>query len=176
MKNLVYKKRKELNIEEHVNFNVAKYAKNLALEIGLNNKTQERVYAGALFHDVGKVLIPRNILNKNSPLNNTEWEIMKKHSFAGYYILQNTLLNNIRDIALFHHEKWNGTGYPIGLKKDEIPIESRIVSICDVFEALIAKRVYKEAWSLDRTVAYIVNEKGRGFEPDLVDVFINKVI
>ena len=157
MKNLAYKKKTDLDLKEHVNYtnkhlsieknlsyNVANYSKKLAINIGLEDNFSNTVYLCGLLHDIGKIIIPKNIINKNGRLNNNEWSVMKTHVIIGYQILKNTFNKKIGMTALTHHEKWNGTGYPFHLKKYEIPLESRIVSIADVFDTLISKRSYKE--------------------------------
>jgi len=189
MKNLAYKKKTDLDLKEHVNYessknliieknlsyNVANYSKKLAIEIGLGDNFSDIVYACGLLHDVGKTIIPKTILNKNGPLNNREWDIMKTHTIAGYKLLQNSVHKKISVATLTHHEKWDGSGYPLGLKKYDIPLESRIISIVDVFDALRSKRVYKDAWELDRVVEYMVSKKGNHFDPEILDIFLKMV-
>lgn len=125
-------------------------------------------------HDIGKVAIPDHILNKPGKLTVDEWEIIKTHAELGYKMLSvshRPLLNLAATIAHEHHEKWNGSGYPRGLKGEEIHIAGRITAIADVFDALCYERCYKPAWELDRVLALFKEERGRHFDPNLIDVF-----
>lgn len=133
-------------------------------------------------HDIGKVAIPDNILNKNGSLDEKEWEIMKKHVIYGKEIIQkakmrssgkNLFLNAATNIAYTHHEKWDGSGYPQGLKGDEIPIEGRLMAIADVYDALTSKRVYKEKFNYEKAENMIINESGTHFDPILIKAFID---
>jgi len=129
-------------------------------------------------HDIGKIGIPDNILRKPGKLTPEEWVTMKKHCRIGAGIIgyhHSELLNLARIIALTHHEKWDGTGYPLGLSKETIPFETRIVTIADVFDALTTKRPYKEAWPLKRAVEYLQNGAGKQFDPELVKLFIKNM-
>ncbi|WP_315850245.1 HD domain-containing phosphohydrolase [Campylobacter ureolyticus] len=133
-------------------------------------------------HDIGKVAIPDNILNKNGSLDEKEWEVMKKHVIYGKEIIQkakmrssgkNLFLNAATNIAYTHHEKWDGSGYPQGLKGDEIPIEGRLMAIADVYDALTSKRVYKEKFSYEKAENMIISESGTHFDPTLIKAFID---
>ena len=133
-------------------------------------------------HDIGKVAIPDNILNKNGSLDEKEWEIMKKHVIYGKEIIQkakmrssgkNLFLNAATNIAYTHHEKWDGSGYPQGLKGDEIPIEGRLMAIADVYDALTSKRAYKEKFSYEKAENMIISESGTHFDPILIKAFID---
>lgn len=133
-------------------------------------------------HDIGKVAIPDNILNKNGSFDEKEWEIMKKHVIYGKEIIQkaemrssgkNLFLNAAINIAYTHHEKWDGSGYPQGLKGDEIPIEGRLMAIADVYDALTSKRVYKEKFSYEKAENMIISESGTHFDPTLIKAFID---
>ncbi|WP_304342303.1 HD-GYP domain-containing protein, partial [Campylobacter ureolyticus] len=133
-------------------------------------------------HDIGKVAIPDNILNKNGSLDEKEWEIMKKHVIYGKEIIQkagekssgkNLFLNAAINIAYTHHEKWDGSGYPQGLKEDEIPIEGRLMAIADVYDALTSKRTYKEKFSYEKAENMIISESGTHFDPTLIKAFID---
>jgi len=175
MKNINYEIIKNLGIEKNMSYNVANYAKSLAVEIGLNDNFVDTIYTCGLLHDFGKNRIPKNILNKNGPLNNDEWDIMKTHTIAGYILLQNSKYKKASLVALTHHEKWDGSGYPFGLKKNDIPLESKIISVVDVFDALLSKRAYKESWELDRVVDYMMKERELHFDPDVLDIFLKKL-
>ena len=133
-------------------------------------------------HDIGKVAIPDNILNKNGSLDEKEWEIMKKHVIYGKEIIQkaemrssgkNLFLNAATNIAYTHHERWDGSGYPQGLKGDEIPIEGRLMAIADVYDALTSKRAYKEKFSYEKAENMIISESGTHFDPTLIKAFID---
>ncbi len=127
-------------------------------------------------HDLGKVAIPDYILNKPGKLSDAEWEIMKTHSELGYQMLsvsQRPLLNMAAIIAHQHHEKWDGNGYPRGLAGEEIHIAGRITAIADVFDALTYERCYKPAWELERVLDLLKEERGRHFDPHLIDLFFD---
>lgn len=143
--------------------------------IGLRTDIIAKLRISAQLHDVGKVWIPESILNKPGKLNSEEWVIMKKHSSNGYEILQSTdspIINMASNIALEHHEWWDGTGYPDGKKGDEISIEGRIVAMADVFDALLSKKSYKEPWDIEKVYDLLEKSKGNQFDPDLVDIFL----
>ena len=132
---------------------------------------------GAYVHDIGKIAIPDYILLKPGKLTKEEFEIMKKHVIYGYQLISGIkgIPKTTTNVVLYHHEKWDGSGYPEGLKGTEIPLEARIFAIIDVFDALISKRPYKEAWSPDRALSIIKESSGTHFDPHLVDVFVDLV-
>ncbi len=147
----------------------------LAKAYGLSEHDAEMLRHAAPLHDVGKVGIPDAILNKPGKLDDEEWKIMQSHAQKGYAILQDSrrpLVHAGAVIALDHHEKWDGSGYPNGKKGSEIHIYGRIVALADVYDALRHKRCYKEAWELADVVKEIEGLRGRQFEPKLVDAFI----
>jgi putative two-component system response regulator len=124
---------------------------------------------------VGKIGIPDRILQKAGPLDPEEWRVMQGHAAIGAEIIGEHgggMLALARNIALTHHEKWDGSGYPNGLAGATIPLEGRIVAIADVFDALTSRRPYKAAWSEDEALDYLVKQKGQHFDPALVDLFI----
>ena len=127
-------------------------------------------------HDIGKVGIPDNILNKPGKLTKEEYEIMKTHAQLGYNILKGSkreILQTAAIVAREHHEKWDGSGYPRGLKGKKIHIYGRITAIADVFDALGSNRVYKKAW-IDKDIFNLLkNERGKHFDPSLIDLFLN---
>jgi putative two-component system response regulator len=132
----------------------------------------------APLHDVGKIAIPDNILLKNGQLDEPQWLVMKTHTDIGAQLLfdsQSHLAQMAASIALTHHEKWDGSGYPNGLSGEAIPMEGRITAICDVFDALMSKRPYKEAWSLDASMAEIQKLSGTQFDPTLIKLFFNNL-
>jgi len=146
----------------------------LAEEIGLSEEDCQLILQASPMHDVGKIGVPDEILLKPGKLDKKEWEIMKKHPEIGAEILSgshSSLMQMAETIALTHQERWDGSGYPRGLKGEEIPISGRIVAICDVFDALTSKRYYKEAYSIEKSMQIIEEGKGKDFEPRLVDAF-----
>jgi len=148
----------------------------LALAAGLDSQHAEQILFASPMHDVGKIGIPDHILLKPGKLTVEEFEIMKTHAQIGGEIIgddSSELLSLARLIAVSHHEKWDGSGYPDGVSGTAIPIESRISAICDVFDALMSERPYKRAWSLERAVALINDEAGSHFDPDLVATFLD---
>ena len=153
---------------------IAAFSGALAKAIGWPAKDVAMIELAAPMHDTGKIGIPDAILRKPGPLDVTEWEVMKTHARIGYDILSKSdapLFRMAREIALSHHEKWDGSGYPSGLKGEEIPESARIVALADVFDALSMKRPYKEAWSLDRVLATIDQGAGSHFDPRLIEAF-----
>lgn len=157
---------------------VAEYSKLLAHKYGLAKNDCESIALASPMHDVGKLAIPDSILNKPGKLTSEEFEIMKTHSIIGYEMLKNSnkrLLKVASIIALQHHEKYNGTGYPYGLKDDDIHIFGRIIAIADVFDALGSDRAYKEAWNLDSILELFKDQRGKHFDPILVDIFFDNL-
>lgn len=147
----------------------------------VNRQFVETLYATSPLHDIGKVGIPDRILLKPGRLTDKEFSIMKTHSTIGYETLRSAYRKNPRaaylrmsaEIARSHHERFDGSGYPQGLSGDDIPLSARIVSVADVYDALISKRVYKEAFSHDKTREIIVEGRGTQFDPRLVDAFVS---
>lgn len=151
------------------------YSRILALAAGFSELAADDLLNAAPMHDVGKIGIPDAILQKNGKLDEAEWVVMRSHAQIGAEIIgehPSGLLQMARSIALTHHEKWDGSGYPNGLKGEEIPIAGRIVAIADVFDALTSVRPYKPAWSLEDTLALIQRESGKHFDPHLVELFL----
>ncbi len=149
------------------------YSKVLALAYGFNDEQAEILLHAAPMHDIGKIGIPDSIMLKPARLTEEEFAVMKTHPQIGAEILgdaDSELLVIARSVALTHHEKWDGSGYPNGLAGDDIPVEGRIVAIADVFDALTSKRPYKEAWSVEKTIEYIEQQSGIHFEPKLVEL------
>ncbi|MFW9620150.1 MAG: HD domain-containing phosphohydrolase [Sulfurospirillum sp.] len=152
------------------------YTKIISRKIGLDNVRAELIFLSAPMHDIGKIGTPDYILRKNGELSPEEWEIVKAHPLQGAEIIgnhQSALLQTARVVALTHHEKFDGTGYPYGIKGYDIPLAGRIVAIADVFDALTSERPYKEPWNLERAVEYLVAQKGKHFDPELVDAFLS---
>ncbi len=153
---------------------VAKYSAILAKHYGLSEEEVIRLTQASPMHDIGKVAVPDNILNKAGKLTSEEWSVMKTHTQIGYDLFKNSdkkLLQAAATIAYEHHEKYDGSGYPKGLKGDEIHIYGRITALADVFDALGTKRVYKDAWSDEKIFKLFKEERGKHFDPKLVDIF-----
>jgi putative two-component system response regulator len=150
------------------------YCAAVARKLGLNDSIVEMIIYAAPMHDVGKIGIPDRILLKPGPLDDDEWEIMKQHTAIGAQILEGSAAGFIklaRVIALNHHEKWDGSGYPGGLKGSKIPLAGRIAAIADVFEALTSERPYKEAFSVEKAFGIIKESRGSHFDPKVADTF-----
>ena len=153
---------------------MSRYCAAVARRMGLDESTIETILYAAPMHDLGKIGIPDMILVKPTKLDPIEWEIMKHHAVIGAKILKGSDAEFIRlgeTIAQHHHEKWDGSGYPGGLKGIEIPIAGRIAAIADVFDALTSKRPYKEAFPVEKALAIIREGRGSHFDPDVVDAF-----
>jgi len=145
-------------------------------KMNLSERETERISTFSIIHDVGKIYIPDMILNKPGSLNNAEWKIMKHHTLAGEEILGVKPFYHIaRQIARSHHENWDGSGYPDGLKGEDIPLAARIVAAADVFDALRHKRPYKDAWKLDRALSEMKMLAGKKFDPEVIKVFLEIV-
>ncbi len=156
--------------------NVTELTLKLARRIGIDEAQLVHVYRGALLHDIGKMGIPDNILRKPGPLTKKEWEIMRQHpQFAHDMIAPIPYLHPALDIPYCHHERWDGKGYPRGLKGEEIPLAARIFSIIDVWDALRTDRPYREAWDKKTIINYIRNESGTRFDPKIVEVFLDMI-
>jgi putative two-component system response regulator len=152
---------------------VAAYCHFLAQRCGLDQETASLIKEAAPLHDIGKIAIPDAILEKPGALNPEEWEVMKTHAALGYQMLVSStrpLFKTAATIAHEHHEKWNGTGYPRGLKGEEIHIAGRLSAIADVFDALDSKRCYKTNWQIEDILALIKEQRGQHFDPRLVDL------
>ncbi len=160
---------------EHI-LRVSEYSRLLAEHLSLNPSFVEEIAHYSKLHDIGKLRIPRAVLLKPSKLTKEEFELIKKHTIYGADILGSAdWLKTARNIALYHHERWDGSGYPFGLRGEEIPISARIVALADVYDALREKRSYKRAFSHEETVNIIVNGDGRvvpsHFDPKILDIF-----
>ncbi len=154
---------------------MSKYSQLLAQKMGFNPNDSEMILSASPMHDLGKIGIPDCILLKPGRLTKEEFDTMKQHAQMGADILDKTdseLLEMARIIALTHHEKWDGSGYPRGLKGEGIPLVGRIVAICDVFDALTSERPYKKAWPIEQAVSEIRSQRGKHFDPEVVDNFL----
>jgi putative two-component system response regulator len=152
------------------------YAEEMGRLLGWDPNHRETIRAAAPMHDIGKIGVPDRILQKDGPLTEEEWIIMKTHTTMGANILKDSTVPFIQmgaSIAASHHEKWDGSGYPLGLRGETIPMEARIVCLVDIYDALIHKRVYKRAWSEEDVVAYLKEKAGSFFDPGLVGLFFN---
>lgn len=152
---------------------MAAYCHFLAQCCGLDQDTVELIKEAAPMHDIGKIAIPDAILEKPGPLTPDEWEVMKAHAELGYQMLVSStrpLFKMAATIAHEHHEKWNGTGYPRGLKGEEIHIAGRLSAIADVFDALDSRRCYKKNWQLEDSLNLFKEQRGQHFDPELVDL------
>lgn len=157
---------------------VALYSEKLALLSGLSIKEAQMLKTASPMHDIGKVAIPDSILKAPRKLTDDEFDIMKTHTTAGYDMLKGsnqTLMQAAAIVAHEHHERFDGSGYPRGLKEDEIHIYGRITAIVDVFDALLSKRVYKESWSIQEVTNLLQEESGHHFDPNLITLFIKNI-
>jgi putative two-component system response regulator len=155
---------------------MAAYARALAQAYGWDADSSERLELAAPMHDTGKIGIPQSILRKPGPLDEQEWVVMRTHPQIGYDILNKSeapVFQLAAEVALRHHERWDGSGYPGGLRGEDIPQSARIVALADVFDALSMKRPYKEPWAVDRIVEHVRANSETHFDPGLVEVFLN---
>ena len=154
--------------------------------VGIDEELAEVIPLSALLHDIGELMLPSGILTKPSSLDDEEIKIMRKHAKLGSDILnaanetfkkqfnKDSYMKVASDIAMYHHEKWNGLGYPEGLTGEDIPIAARIVAIGDVYDALRSMKIYKEAFTHEEATRHIVEESGKSFDPNLVNIFLQK--
>ena len=157
---------------------VSEYCKLIATKLKLSESDVELIVSASPLHDIGKIGISDYILLKSDSLTNEEFEVIKNHTVMGYKMLvhsQRTLLKAAAVIAFQHHEKWDGTGYPSGLSGTEIDIFARIAALADVFDALSTARPYKESWVHEKVMEEILKERGRHFDPNLVDILVENI-
>lgn len=155
---------------------MSKVSMEIARAVGLSPQECDLILNASPMHDIGKLGIPDAVLLKPGKLDADEWETMKTHATIGAEILSGSdseLLETARLIALTHHERWDGSGYPKGLKGNDIPLYGRIVALADVFDALTSERPYKDAWPVEKAVAYLREMSGIQFDPELVEIFIS---
>lgn len=153
---------------------MAAYARALAVACGYDDDSSARLELAAPMHDTGKLGVPQAILRKPGPLDAQEWDIMRTHPQVGFNILSKShapVFQLAAEVSLCHHERWDGSGYPAGLKGKEIPQSARIVALADVFDALSMKRPYKEPWPVEKIVAHLEAGSGAHFDPELVVLF-----
>ncbi|MDE1150793.1 MAG: response regulator [Azospirillaceae bacterium] len=161
----------------HVN-RIGALSGRLAVLAGCLDADADLIASAAPLHDIGKVAIPDAILLKPGRLTDPEWQVMKTHAEAGASILTGSripVLDLAADIAISHHEKWDGSGYPNALSGESIPLPGRIVAVVDVFDALLSHRPYKEPWPVEKVIAHMQAESGRHFDPTLVDLLVRNV-
>ncbi|MCP4353225.1 MAG: response regulator [Desulfobacterales bacterium] len=170
-------KYKDKDTGEHI-IRMSRYSALIAEKIGMKNDDIKSIQYSAPLHDVGKIGIPDYIILKPGKLTDKEFDVMKHHTVIGAEILANSkakVLKYADRIAMFHHEKWNGTGYPQGLSGDDIPLCARIISLADVFDALISYRPYKVPYPVEVALKIIKKERSEHFDPDIVDVFFKNI-
>jgi len=157
---------------------MSRYSTLLAQKMGLSQQQIDNIAYASPMHDVGKIGIPDSIILKKGMLTEKEFQIVKSHTTIGAVILENTrgtVLQTAQVIAHFHHEWWNGTGYPSGLKRDEIPLAARIVALTDTFDALTSYRPYKTPYPIDISCDIIREEREKHFDPDIADLFLDTI-
>jgi len=155
--------------------NVARYSSAIAKEMKLSKKLMNQLYTGGLLHDIGKIGVPENIINKPGSLTVEEFEMIKQHTVLGYELIKDIpeiKKMGIPDMVLYHHERYDGTGYPKGLKRDEIPLVARIMAVADSFDALTTNRVYRDKVNIKDALKEIEKNKGLQFDPEVVDAFL----
>lgn len=154
---------------------MSRYSTMIAEKLGLPGREVQNIFYATPMHDIGKIGIPDGLLMKPGKLTNKEFEVMKNHTTIGGKILENSraeILQVARQIALSHHEKWNGDGYPQGLSRNKIPIAGRIVGLADTFDALTSRRPYKDPYPVEVARDIVRKERGEHFDPEMVDVFL----
>ncbi|MCU9612553.1 HD-GYP domain-containing protein [Caldibacillus lycopersici] len=156
--------------------NVANFSVQIAKKMNLSEQKCREIQIGALLHDIGKIGIAEHVLSKPGKLTSDEYELIKSHPKIGHDIIKH--VNNFQDsgvldIVLYHHEKFDGTGYPNGLKGENIPLEARIVAVADAYDAMVSKRIYKNEMDYASVRQELINNKGKQFDPEIVDVFLS---
>lgn len=174
IKDYLYEKN---NLEKEHSERCAEIALKIGEKIKLNELEMDELKNSALYHDIGKVAIDESILNKREKLEDSELELLKRHCEIGYRILGSIKdFENVAKIVLAHHERWDGSGYPKGLKGEEIPVESRIIAIAESYDAMRQKKSYKESLSKEEIILEFEKNKGIQFDPKITDVFIKEVV
>ena len=168
---------RDLETGNHV-VRMARYSRILADALGMDTPFCDRLELAAPMHDIGKIGIPDDVLLKPGRLSPAEWETMKQHTWIGFDILKGSpspYLQTGATIALHHHERYDGTGYPRGVRGEEIPLEARIVAVADVFDALVSERPYKLAWRFEDAIGYLREQVGRHFDPRCAEAFLGRL-
>jgi putative nucleotidyltransferase with HDIG domain len=156
---------------------VSEFCEDIAAKMNFNKENVSQIRIAGLMHDIGKIGIDENILNKPQKLSSDEWKEIERHSEIGYRILSS--VNEFSEIAehvLEHHEKWNGKGYPRGLKGEEISLQARIIAVADAFDAMTRDRAYGKALSEEEAINEIRRCSGTQFDPEIAGVFVEKVL
>jgi putative two-component system response regulator len=163
---------RDSNTEEHAH-RVTELTIKLAHLVGIPDSEMLSIWCGAMLHDIGKLAIPESILHKPEPLTKEEWEVMRLHPWIGAEMIKhNSFLAHATHIPLYHHEKWNGSGYPDGLIGEQIPLSARIFAFADVYDALTSERPYRSAWKQTDALDYILQQSGIHFDPMITPVFV----
>jgi len=163
--------------EEQHSYRVSALCQSMGEALGLREGEVQELKTVGLLHDIGKITIDENILNKPGKLTKDEWEEIKRHPEIGYRILSTVNgMSEMAEYVLTHHERWDGLGYPKGLKSDELPLQTKIIAIADAYDAMTSARSYREALSDEVAIAELQKNSGTQFDPDLVTLFIEKVI
>ncbi len=163
---------RDRQLEGHT-LRVSELSLRLAHEMGIRGEQLVHIRRGALLHDIGKLGIPDAILLKPAALTTEEWQLMRQHPVLGYTLLSPIqFLQPALDIVYCHHENWDGSGYPRGLKGEEIPLAARLVSVANVWDALVSDQPYRPHWSKDNALTYIKGQAGKQFDPQVVQVFL----
>jgi HD-GYP domain-containing protein (c-di-GMP phosphodiesterase class II) len=156
--------------------NVANYSVAIGKQMGFSDDQSGTLLLASLLHDIGKIFIPSKILYKTTVLNNEEWEIVKQHPLAGNNLLQPIVgYEEVASIIMYHHEYYNGRGYPYGTAGDEIPLYSRIISVADAYEAMTSGRPFRKGFSHRDAVNRIKDGRGNQFDPEIVNIFMKRL-
>jgi putative nucleotidyltransferase with HDIG domain len=153
---------------------VASFAEKIAIELKLSQDGARSLSALAVLHDIGKVALPQQILDKRAPLSDEEFALVRTHPEKGLQIIANTPFpEEVKAGILYHHERWDGSGYPCGLEKRDIPHYARIIAVADVFDSLTYDRPYRKGCSPERALSFLYEKKGVDFDPQVVDIFVS---
>lgn len=161
------------SVTKRHSYKVTRYSCKLAHALGMKNEYITHIYISALLHDIGKSKVPTSILNKPQKLTTDEWHIIRQHPQIGSDILNKLGLSTVANTIISHHEHFDGRGYPFGLKGNEIPLPARIINIADAFDAMIAKRPYRDRMSIQQALQELIDCSGTQFDPKLVKIFVS---